>query len=220
MSYGPKILHEYQFAGFCVRIIESEPGIVHFEQASCEGWPWRFERIEKPMGDANEILQLSMRWREAEQWARQLVGRIGELEGQLSDREAAIGIDLIRVERKRQIEEEGWTAEHDDQHPAGELGMAGASYAANAGAGLVAGAVAETSYAALNQPGPPDWWPWEIGWWKPKEPLTDLVRAGALIAAEIDRLLRHDIKGQVESRPDDAEPGQAVGGFIPLDGGR
>lgn len=34
------------------------------------------------------------------------------------------------------------------------------------------------------------WWPWAVRWWKPKDPIRDLVRAGALIAAEIDRLQR------------------------------
>lgn len=34
-------------------------------------------------------------------------------------------------------------------------------------------------------------WPWATDWWKPSDdPITNLVRAGALIAAEIDRLLR------------------------------
>lgn len=31
------------------------------------------------------------------------------------------GIELIAKERQRQIEQEGWTAEHDSQHTAGEL---------------------------------------------------------------------------------------------------
>jgi len=32
-------------------------------------------------------------------------------------------------------------------------------------------------------------WPWGSEWWKPsKDPIRDLVKAGALIAAEIDRL--------------------------------
>lgn len=36
----------------------------------------------------------------------------------------------------------------------------------------------------------PDSWPWAKKYWKPKTPLEDLVKAGALIAAEIDRLQR------------------------------
>jgi len=33
-------------------------------------------------------------------------------------------------------------------------------------------------------------WPWGKEWWKPSDRRRDLVKAGALIAAEIDRLDR------------------------------
>jgi hypothetical protein len=34
-------------------------------------------------------------------------------------------------------------------------------------------------------------WPWDQDWWKPSpDPIRNLVKAGALIAAEIDRLQR------------------------------
>ena len=39
------------------------------------------------------------------------------------------GIERIAAERQRQIEQEGWTAEHDDGHVNGELAMAAALYA-------------------------------------------------------------------------------------------
>jgi hypothetical protein len=38
-------------------------------------------------------------------------------------------IELIAAERKRQIEEEGWTAEHDEQWKKGELAKAAMCYA-------------------------------------------------------------------------------------------
>ncbi len=39
--------------------------------------------------------------------------------------------------------------------------------------------------------GPMRWWPWGKSWWKPSDdPIRDLEKAGALIAAEIDRRLR------------------------------
>ncbi len=88
------------------------------------------------------------------------------------------GVVLISMERRRQILDERWHAAHDDQHEEGELAMAAASYAVNS-----------------SDPGgpddrPPSTWPWELQWWKPKTPIQDLIRAGALIAAEIDRRLR------------------------------
>lgn len=87
------------------------------------------------------------------------------------------GIELIAEERARQISAEGWTPEHDDEHARGELAVAGACYAMRA-------AHADTGH---NPPGP---WPWDQSWWKPRDPMRNLVRAGALIAAEIDRLQR------------------------------
>ncbi len=38
--------------------------------------------------------------------------------------------------------------------------------------------------------GVPFRWPWSSKWWKPKDRRRDLVRAGALIVAEIKRLER------------------------------
>jgi hypothetical protein len=88
------------------------------------------------------------------------------------------GALAIIAERRRQIEGEGWTAEHDDkQHETGELAMAGAAY--------VFGAV--NAFGAFPGDKPPVFWPWSREWWKPQDYRRDLVRAGALILAEIDR---------------------------------
>lgn len=81
----------------------------------------------------------------------------------------------ILTERRRQIEAEGWAPEHDDEHGAGEMALAAACYALNA-----AGCGCEV---ARN-------WPWDRSWWKPSTPRRDLVKAGALILAEIERLDR------------------------------
>lgn len=82
------------------------------------------------------------------------------------------GIELIAEERQRQIEEEGWTAEHDKQWAAFELAEAAACYA-------------HPFIMSTNLE-----WPFDKSWWKPSENrIRDLQKAGALIAAEIDRLL-------------------------------
>ena len=81
----------------------------------------------------------------------------------------------VAAERRRQIEAEGWTPEHDDEHGAGEMAAAAACYALNA-----AGCGCEV---ARN-------WPWDRSWWKPSTARRDLVKAGALILAEIERLDR------------------------------
>lgn len=91
------------------------------------------------------------------------------------------GIDDIAAERRRQIESEGWTPEHDDEHANGEIAKAAACYADFA-------SMPDTGRITIG--GVPLAWPWDWTWWKPKNRRYDLVRAGALIAAEIDRLDR------------------------------
>lgn len=96
------------------------------------------------------------------------------------------GIHLISAERERQVSAEGWTPEHDDTHHTGELVNAAIAYADVAASQVVVGGSGETY-------GPHDDWPWSLDWWKPSDdPLRNLVKAGALIAAEIDRLSRQN----------------------------
>lgn len=92
-------------------------------------------------------------------------------------------IDDIAAERQRQIDEEQWSPEHDDTHDGGELALAAASYAQVAGEG------SETRRWTLI----PSTWPWSSDWWKPCTPRRALVKAGALIVAEIERLDRASV---------------------------
>lgn len=81
----------------------------------------------------------------------------------------------VIAERFRQIEAEGWSTAHDDEHEPGEMAEAGAAYAQCAGV------------AAEDNRTPPPSWPWSPEWWKPRDFRRDLVRAGALIIAEGER---------------------------------
>lgn len=91
-------------------------------------------------------------------------------------------IDDIRVERTRQTTEEGWSEAHDDQHDSGELARAAACYAEHA---------TDAHHVRVCRSGdPPSAWPWSKLWWKPSSRRRDLVKAGALIVAEIERLDR------------------------------
>jgi hypothetical protein len=82
--------------------------------------------------------------------------------------------DVI-AERHRQVSVEGWTPAHDDQYQCGDLASAAACYA-------------NQGRIAYPVPGsPPPSWPWWPGSWKPKDHRSNLVRAGALILAEIER---------------------------------
>jgi hypothetical protein len=100
------------------------------------------------------------------------------------------GIELIAEERTRQIESEGWTTEHDDSHADKQLAQAAACYATPAN---------DRSYYYLTSARRrvPSLWPWNVSFWKPTpdDRVRELVKAGALIAAEIDRLQRLTAKG-------------------------
>lgn len=89
------------------------------------------------------------------------------------------GIELITEERERQISQEGWTPEHDDKHDDNELGMAATSYI------LAADDRGANPEVLLT------YWPWDQSYFKPVcDPVRNLVIAGALLAAEIDRISR------------------------------
>lgn len=94
----------------------------------------------------------------------------------------------VLAERLRQIEAEGWTPEHDDHHPGGVMASAAACYAAASRQVLRDG----TDPEAICAPG---MWPWDRHWWKPAPVRRMLVKAGALILAEIERLDRAAILG-------------------------
>lgn len=93
----------------------------------------------------------------------------------------------IVAERERQVTTEGYTPEHDRDHHDGQLALAGICYAGQHAA------IREHAFIETDQDigtaseGAPGAWPWDPEWWKPKDPQRDLVRAGALIAAEADR---------------------------------
>lgn len=105
------------------------------------------------------------------------------------------GVQLIAEERARQIGVEGYTREHDDAHDMREIAKAAQSYVnhyvgrAHAFANDLGlpGITPEKTYR--KEPAP-DTWPWSARAWNPQDPVRDLVKAGALIAAEIDRLQR------------------------------
>ncbi|HGW8227230.1 TPA: ead/Ea22-like family protein [Escherichia coli] len=99
--------------------------------------------------------------------------RIAELEARAFN--PAI-LDVI-AERQRQQSVEGWMPEHDDEHCNGELAMAAVCY------------INETG--TVNRNGGKPWgWPWDASWWKPNARRRNLVKAGALILAEIERIDR------------------------------
>lgn len=94
------------------------------------------------------------------------------------------GIELITEERKRQVEVEGWTPEHDAEHGDQQMADAAICYVAR-----TINISSSDEYSSGGNESPPYAWPWATKWWKPSnDPIRNLVKAGALIAAEIDRL--------------------------------
>ena len=94
----------------------------------------------------------------------------------------------VAAERERQKAAEGWSIQHDDEHQYRELARAGAAYVQHyyERQWLLAQGAPE----AYRTDAAPDCWPWDEKWWKPKDSRRDLVRAAALIIAEIERLDR------------------------------
>jgi hypothetical protein len=96
------------------------------------------------------------------------------------------GARLIAEERRRQVAVEGYDADHDAAHRRAELAWAAACYAAPGAVYRMsqsAGAIAFVD-------------PWPGGWPDKRERpaetegrLRELVKAGALVAAELDRLM-------------------------------
>lgn len=109
---------------------------------------------------------------------------------------ASEGVRLIAAERQRQISKEGYSTAHDDDHVHGELARAAAAYA-------LAPDRRDLAF---------DLWPWQNGMNLHETPVEGrpntfqidvqrvLVKAGALIAAELDRLTR--LKGKDVPRRD------------------
>ena len=104
------------------------------------------------------------------------------------------GADLIAEERQRQIEEEGWSQSHDAAYVDGELCWAAVCYASPS--------YLYREQHVLRSIRFVDPWPWDPKWDKRgerpigpspsgearKHRIRELTKAGALIAAEIDRL--------------------------------
>lgn len=92
----------------------------------------------------------------------------------MSDKKTGVG--LIFLERQRQLQEEGWSKEHDSKYQNQELAAAAAAYAT------------PETLRSYGPDGLPPTWPWAEEWWKPEpqDRIRELVKAGALIAAQID----------------------------------
>ena len=98
----------------------------------------------------------------------------------------------VQAERRRQVAAEGWTPEHDNEYDHGQMARAAACYA------LAGSSAADDKTTALQVSLA---WPWDQQWWKPRTARDNLVRAGALVLAEIERLDRAQAQGRQAPEP-------------------
>ncbi|SFJ08143.1 hypothetical protein [Aerobium aerolatum] len=100
-------------------------------------------------------------------------------------------IDILN-ERARQMNEESWTPAHDDQHADFSLSRAAIAYAACAAAGPIDRTIIDAYGAAGLTAFLKALWPigWSTQWFKPTSRRRDLIKAAALLMAEIERLDR------------------------------
>lgn len=89
----------------------------------------------------------------------------------------------VARERQRQVVVYGYNAKHDDRYRAGELIMAAGAYT-----------LFSQSYPEAGSP--PGGWPWSPYYWTPgPNKRRDLVKAAALLIAEIERIDRAEVLG-------------------------
>lgn len=100
--------------------------------------------------------------------------------------ELSLAAQDVLAERRRQVESEGWMPEHDDQHEYGQMASAAACYALTASGDREIRLSHSLTLSIA--------WPWDKDWWKPTTPRRNLIKAGALILAEIERIDRASTK--------------------------
>lgn len=123
-----------------------------------------------------------------------------EQEQSVCSGDGASGVEMITAERQRQVSQEKWSAEHDDTHSGAEMALMAAHYTLLAAredcadqtvAGPEANDLTRLIDLALPLLIPFGWWPSSKAKIRNLDGrIGNLVRAGALIAAEIDRLQR------------------------------
>jgi|JI10StandDraft_1071094.scaffolds.fasta_scaffold11442_11 hypothetical protein len=92
----------------------------------------------------------------------------------------------VLAERQRQIDVKGWTPEHDDEHVDGSLSVAALAFL-------------DWIHGVYPEGFAPFSWPWNPSAFKPEDRRTALCKAAALLLAEIERLDRAELNGEVQS---------------------
>lgn len=137
-------------------------------QATAQAWWYE---------DSTGCFHMSLDMEAGERRKRDLGVAINYLYGAPIEHQPAAWRDVV-AERQRQIEVETFDASHDDMATRGQLATAAACYAMTANTRMKRLNVAEY------------FWPWAKEWWKPGNIRRNLVKAAALLLAEIERIDR------------------------------
>lgn len=149
----------------------------------CEKLKHDYDQISAELADANEqLLKMQDEQESLQQLQQKLDDALAEnrqLHERLRGVTATTGSYMIAVERERQVIDEGYNAEHDHVHTPMTLARAAVSY-------ILCNDEKKRNVARNT------YWPWEDKYYKPRDMKRNLIRAGALVAAAIDRLLAED----------------------------
>lgn len=103
------------------------------------------------------------------------------------------GVQLIEIERSRQINQLGYDVKHDELYNNYELAKAAIAYATPE---MFREYPISRANGYKTEGLKPKLWPWDVSYWKPtpNDRKRELIKAGALIAAQIDRLNFEELK--------------------------
>ena len=107
------------------------------------------------------------------------------------------GIELIAAERARQIDVKGFKAPRDAQYTQGQLLLGAIAYIQATGMQL--------RFGELPKCFVPMAWPWDRSTWRPGDRKRNLAKAGAMIAAEIDRIENEELAARIAAVPSNHE---------------
>ncbi|WP_448196086.1 ead/Ea22-like family protein [Raoultella planticola] len=176
--------------------LEKGTGCVSFQPVAAEIADTKTARAISLFNPAN-VLSLVEALEKAQQYSKErdaenqdlmlTVGRLRVESEEIESRTVTAAAADVLAERQRQVTTEGWTPEHDDKYEHGQLAGAASCYARHVNS---RGWVFHSDPDNYRQEPESTNWPWHHDWWKPTNPRRDLVKAGALILAEIERLDR------------------------------
>lgn len=113
-----------------------------------------------------------------------------------ADPASVTAVARVVAERRRQIEGEGFTTQHDDSLSLGDMALAAACYAEN------------SAHPREFRPGQ---WLWDSDWWKPSTPERDRCKAMALLIAEDAKAIRAEASGHPQDKGNSGVKGEQKG---------